>query len=93
MTRTMRTLDGVMAVLERAQSVAIVSHISPDGDTVGSALAMRLGLIEMGKTVAVYCQDKIPDILAFLPGAAEYRMPETAEPVDLVANQDESGPL
>ena len=27
-----------------AKSVAIVCHISPDGDTVGSALAMRLGL-------------------------------------------------
>jgi len=91
MTRTMRTLDGVIEAIRAAKTVAIVCHISPDGDTVGSALAMRLGLLEMGKTVALYCQDKIPDVLRFLPGAECFRMPETAdEPVDLLLCLDVS---
>ena len=77
--RTLRPLDGVIAALERAASVAIVCHISPDGDTVGSALALRLGLLEKGKQVALFCQDKIPDILSFLPGAEGFRMPDAAE--------------
>ena len=89
--RTLRPLDGVMAALEGAKTVALVCHISPDGDTVGSALALRLGLLEKGKKVALYCQDKIPDILAFLPGAGEFRLPETAqEPADLLLCLDVS---
>ena len=84
MTRTMRPLDGVMAAIRAAQSVAIVCHISPDGDTVGSALAVRLGLMQLDKTVTLYCQDKIPGVLCFLPGAESFRMPETAEDVDLL---------
>ena len=90
MTRTMRPLDGVMAAIRAAQSVAIVCHISPDGDTVGSALAMRLGLMQLGKNVELYCQDKIPDVLRFLPGAEAFRMPETAEDVELLLCLDVS---
>ena len=78
MTRTMRPLDGVMDAIRAAHKIALVCHVSPDGDTVGSALAMRLGLMEMGKHVTLFCQDKIPDILTFLPGAEEFRMPEDA---------------
>ena len=91
MTRTMRTLDGVIAAIRAAKTVAIVCHISPDGDTVGSALAMRLGLMEMGKTVTLYCQDKIPEVLSFLPGAECFRVPEEAEgPVELLLCLDVS---
>ncbi len=91
MKRTMRTLDGVIAAIRAAKTVAIVCHISPDGDTVGSALAMHLGLLEMGKTVTLYCQDKIPEVLSFLPGAGLFRIPEEAdEPVDLLLCLDVS---
>ena len=90
MTRTMRTLDGVIEAIRAAKTVAIVCHISPDGDTVGSALAMRLGLMQLGKTAALYCQDKIPGVLCFLPGAESFRMPETAEDVDLLLCLDVS---
>ncbi len=91
MTRTMRPLDGVIDAIRAAKTVAIVCHISPDGDTVGSALAMRLGLMELGKTVALYCQDKIPDVLRFLPGAEDFRVPEEAdEPCDLLLCLDVS---
>jgi phosphoesterase RecJ-like protein len=79
-----------MAAIRAAQSVAIVCHISPDGDTVGSALAVRLGLMQLGKTVTLYCQDKIPGVLCFLPGAEDFRMPETAEDVDLLLCLDVS---
>ena len=82
MMRTMRTLDGVIAAIRAAKTVAIVCHISPDGDTVGSALAMRLGLLEMGKSVDLFCQDKIPDVLTFLPGTEYFRMPEEADKHD-----------
>ncbi len=91
MTRKPRPLDGVMNAIRMAQSIALVCHISPDGDTVGSALALRMGLMELGKKVTLYCQDKIPDVLCFLPGAEEFRVPEEAEEeVDLLLCVDVS---
>ena len=51
MTRTMRPLDGVIDAIRTAKSIALVCHVSPDGDTVGSALALRLGLLEKDKQV------------------------------------------
>lgn len=91
MTRKPRPLDGVMNAIRQARTVALVCHISPDGDTVGSALALRLGLMELGKTVTIYCQDKIPDVLCFLPGAEEFRLPEEmTEEVDLLLCVDVS---
>ena len=72
----MRDPEGIAKVLRGAESVCICSHVNPDGDTVGSALSMRLILKGMGKQVSVFCQDKIPDSLMFLPGADEIRRPE-----------------
>ncbi len=92
MTRTLRPLDGVMEAIRAAKTIAMVCHVSPDGDTVGSALALRLGLLEMGKDVTLFCQDKIPDVLRFLPGAEGFRMPEEAdEHYDLLLCLDVSG--
>lgn len=79
MTRMTRPLDGVISAIRAAKRIALVCHISPDGDTVGSALALRLGLLEMDKQVSLFCQDKIPDVLRFLPGAEGFRMPEAVE--------------
>ena len=72
----MRNPEGIARVLREAGSVCICCHVNPDGDTVGSALAMRLILEGMGKHVRVFCQDKIPDHLAFLSGAGEVLRPE-----------------
>ena len=91
MMRTTRPLDGVISAIRAAKSIALVCHISPDGDTVGSALALRLGLIEMDKQVSLFCQDKIPDVLRFLPGAEGFCLPEEAdEPFDLLLCVDVS---
>ncbi len=90
MTRTTRPLDAVIEAIRAAKTIALVCHISPDGDTVGSALALRLGLLEMGKQVTLYCQDKIPDVLCFLPGAEKFCLPEAAADVELMLCLDVS---
>ncbi len=79
MMRTKRPLDGVIEAIRTAESIALVSHISPDGDTTCSALAMRLGLTELGKKVTLFCQDKIPEEYHFLPEVENFRTPEKAE--------------
>ncbi len=85
MTRTTRPLDEVIGAIRDAKTIALCCHISPDGDTVGSALALRLGLEQLGKQTTLCCQDKIPDILAFLPGADRFCDPDKVEgPFDLL---------
>ena len=48
------------AALEGAQSVALVCHLSPDMDTLGSAVALRYILEAQGKRAVVYDQDYTP---------------------------------
>lgn len=49
----------------------ISTHINPEGDAIGSALALNLALKDLGKEVRVLIQDPTPEGLTFLPGAGE----------------------
>ena len=60
--------DRLAAVVAKARSFIVVAHHDPDGDAVGSSLAMGLLLEAMGKDVAVYNRDPIPYNFRFLPG-------------------------
>lgn len=55
--------------INEAQTVLIVTHVSPDGDAIGSALGLAIALKQMGKTVTVADDDGVPDFLRFLPHA------------------------
>ena len=61
-----------------AKRLALISHISPDGDTVGSTLALRLAFLSLGKEVDVICDGEIPEHIRFLKGADCYIRPEQA---------------
>ncbi len=54
--------------LRAARTVSIVSHVSPDGDAVGSALGLALALRAAGKTVTVALADGVPSCCRHLPG-------------------------
>ena len=72
----MTPLEEIVCAIQAANSIALVSHVNPDGDAIGSALALKLGLEGLGKTVVPFCRDKVPDNLMFLKGASDYRRPE-----------------
>ena len=77
MRRTsLRPLEPVMEAIRQAKSIALVCHVSPDGATVGSAMALRQGLLQLGRPITMFCQDKMPDYLTSLPGAEGFRLPE-----------------
>ena len=89
----MRDPAGVAAAIEKAESVWVAGHVNPDGDAIGSALAMGMILRAMGKRVQVFFQDKVPDYLAFLPGTADIATPEGNETgADLFLALDVSDP-
>ena len=49
-----------------AQTVALISHPNPDGDTLGSALAFAQYLLDRGKEVKIFCRTPVPDKFNFL---------------------------
>ncbi|TAM58097.1 hypothetical protein EPN52_11485 [bacterium] len=67
------TLDELKAGLRNHESFVMVSHVKPDGDTLGAGLALGLGLKQFGKRVAYFNEDPVPRILRFLPDADEVR--------------------
>ena len=56
----------------------LVTHISPDGDTIGSGLALFAALRTIGKTVSIVSSDRVPRMYEFLSGAGEFCRPGNA---------------
>ncbi len=77
-----------LGLISKADRLLVVTHVSPDGDAVGSLLAMGRILSRLGKPdVTLACDDGVPLNLNFLPGAASVTQSVTA-PFDLVIAVD-----
>ena len=63
------TVQQIIEVICANSSFLITTHEGPDGDAIGSSLALASFLRSVGKKVTVHYQDPVPDIYAFLPGA------------------------
>lgn len=77
----MSAMDEYKSFIERiggAKSFVIASHQSPDGDGIGSTVALALALERMGKEVVLYNGDPIPWNLKFLPRTDDFvsKLPE-----------------
>ena len=59
-------IDLIRKRIEEAEEIAIFAHIRPDGDSVGSVLALGWALTDMGKKVQYVCEDPIPERYRFL---------------------------
>lgn len=70
----MNNLADIAAALKRAESVLVCGHVMPDGDSLGSVLALGLTLESMGKKVTMAGPDPSPTIYDFLPGLDKYRV-------------------
>ena len=63
------TIQSIVSEIGRNRSFLVTSHEGPDGDAVGSSLALASFLRGIGKEVCVHLQDPVPELYAFLPGA------------------------
>ncbi len=59
--------------IQAAQRILVTSHIRPDGDAIGSSLAMGLALLDEGKQVQVVLSDGLPASFKHLPGGEKIR--------------------
>ena len=62
------TIEQLANWIAGRQEIALVCHVSPDGDTLGSALALWRALLSLGKKAQVFCASSIPEMYSFLPG-------------------------
>lgn len=61
------TLDEILVEIKKAQNIVVMAHEAPDGDAIGSSLAMCLALKNMGKN-PVFLIKELPETFRFLPG-------------------------
>ncbi len=64
-------MKGVCSEILKHQRFLITSHVEPDGDAIGSVLAMLHALRALGKEAVACLADPMPQIYRFLPGADE----------------------
>ena len=76
------SVQSLLELLEGKQRVVVASHIHPDGDAIGSTLAMLHILERLGKTVLAYNRHPVPYNFQFLPGADRVtdQIPEDFDP-------------
>jgi phosphoesterase RecJ-like protein len=68
---TRADLAAIRDELLRRRSFVVSSHARPDGDSIGSQLAIAYALRTLGKTVRVVNRDPAPEPLRRLPGVAD----------------------
>jgi len=69
-------LSDVGQRIEAAQRIVMASHLRPDGDAIGSLIALGDSLEGIGKDILLLNQDTIPSTLEFLPETGRVRKPE-----------------
>ncbi len=65
----MEMIQKIVDQIKCSKSFLLTSHEGPDGDAVGSALALASFLRKIGKDVVVHFRDPVPELYSFLPGA------------------------
>lgn len=67
-------IASVLDVIREGERFLVCSHAGPDGDAVGSMLAMGTLLEAMGKRVDLVSADRIPEVYRGLPAAEDIRI-------------------
>lgn len=61
------TLDEFCDGLKKADNFLLASHVNPEGDAIGSVIAMESLLRRLGKRTTIVCEDPFPERLSCLP--------------------------
>jgi len=70
-TKKKEILRRIAEEIRGGHSFLISTHQNPEGDAIGSVLALGLALKSLGKDALILTQDPVPEVLAFLPGTGE----------------------
>lgn len=64
----MQSIDSLFPLLEEPKKVFITTHHKPDGDAIGSMLALAHYLTKKGHTVTAVSPSELPEFLMWMPG-------------------------
>lgn len=78
----------IISKIRESSKIAIMSHIMPDGDNVGSSLALYNALKKYGKDVAFILDDDIPKVYKFLKCSDKVQRPGKYESFDAIIALD-----
>ncbi len=73
------TLASICAVIENQERFLLTSHARPDGDAIGSQLAMAFALKQLNKQVRIINCDPTPDLYRTFPGVQDIEISATAK--------------
>lgn len=98
MKRRLKIIDSILDAIKDCRTFAIGGHMRPDGDCLGSQLAIACSLKSLGRKVVVWNQDSMPEKLAFLDPKKFLRTPKSGKKFDCViitdcANYDRLGTI
>jgi len=66
----------IIDALQDNNSFLAHAHLSPDPDSIGSVLALKLGLESVGKKLTLFCEEDLPDVYSFLPSISSINKDE-----------------
>lgn len=71
----------IVSILGQAEKILIATHIFPDGDALGSQLALGDSLAALDKKVFLYSEEKVSHLYDFLPGCERLQgsLPDLAQ--------------
>jgi len=87
MSKNQPELTRIANEIDRARRILALTHVGPDGDAIGSLLALGGLLADQGKEATLACQDPVPETCAWLPGSSEI-VPRGSGRYDLVISLD-----
>ena len=64
----MSKVSRLSQLLEQSNSIAVIAHVNPDGDSIGSILSLGLALKKLYKNVDILLNDEFPGRFKYLPG-------------------------
>lgn len=67
--------EQVIDAINKTSKVIVTSHVNPDGDNIGAALALCLALKKLGKEAVFVLDDNVPEVYRFLEGAKDVQKP------------------
>ena len=81
------TLDKILEEIKKAETIVILTHETPDGDAIGSSLAMKIALRQLGKNADIIIP-KYSKTFAFLPYVDEIKAKSEISRYDLAISVD-----
>jgi len=70
--RKMNIPPELLTFLREKNDFFIATHINPEGDALGSSLALSMALSTIGKNTLLFDQDGVPELYRFLPGQEKF---------------------